>query len=81
MDKKEKKYVSDNAQLMAEWNWEKNIEFGPTQITLGSGRKTWWKCKNGHEWKATIASRNQGSGCPYCSGYFASLKKRDFCRT
>ena len=23
-EKKEKRYVSDNAQLMAEWDWEKN---------------------------------------------------------
>ena len=25
-EKKEKRYVSDNAQLMAEWDWEKNKE-------------------------------------------------------
>ena len=25
-DKKEKKYVSDNAQLMSEWDWQKNNE-------------------------------------------------------
>ena len=25
-EKKEKQYVSDNAQLMAEWNWEKMME-------------------------------------------------------
>ena len=25
-EKKEKRYVSDNAQLMAEWNWEKKKE-------------------------------------------------------
>ena len=27
-EKKEKQYVSDNAQLMAEWDWEKNNELG-----------------------------------------------------
>ena len=30
-EKKEKQYVSDNAQLMAEWNWERNIEIAPSQ--------------------------------------------------
>ena len=28
----------------------------------------------GHEWKATIASRNSGRGCPYCSGNFVEEK-------
>lgn len=33
-----------------------------------SHKKMWWKCNKGHEWQATIASRNKGSGCPYCAG-------------
>ena len=28
----------------------------------------WWKCKKGHEWQTTIKNRNNGYGCPYCSG-------------
>ena len=68
-DKKEKKYVSDNAQLMAEWNWEKNekLGFNPYHMAQRSNKKTWWKCKNGHEWEATIDHRNSGQGCPFCS--------------
>ena len=68
-EKKEKQYVSDNARLMAEWNWEKNNELGfdPNQLTCGSGKKVWWKCNNGHEWEATIHGRSGGNGCPYCS--------------
>ena len=69
MDKnKEKRYVSDNAQLMAEWNWERNTDFDPLQLTLGSHKEVWWKCSQGHEWEATINNRNKGRGCPYCSG-------------
>ena len=69
-EKKEKRYVSENAQLMAEWNWEKNTElnFDPSQLTLGSHKKVWWKCSKGHEWSAEIYSRNSGNGCPYCVG-------------
>ena len=29
---KEKQYVSDNAQLMAEWDWEKNNELNISPI-------------------------------------------------
>ena len=70
-DKKEKKYLIDNPTLMAEWNWEKNNELGldPKTLTCGSGKKVWWKCTKGHEWLATIDSRNRGNGCPYCSNH------------
>ena len=70
-EKKEKRYVSDNAQLMAEWDWEKNTKLGfsPTQLTCGSGKKVWWKCLKGHEWETSISNRDiHKSGCPYCSG-------------
>ena len=66
----EKKYIIDNAELMAEWNWERNTDVNvfPSQVTLGSHKKVWWKCSEGHEWQATIADRNSGRGCPYCAG-------------
>lgn len=78
-EKKEKRYVSDSAQLLAEWNWEKNLElkFDPSLLTVGSGKKVWWKCSNGHEWQATIDRRSQGKGCPYCSGRNAIKGKND----
>ena len=69
--KKEKRYISDNAQLMVEWNWEKNSEILPTEIMIGSGKKVWWKCSKGHEWQATPNNRtaNKRQGCPYCSNH------------
>ena len=39
----EKKYVIDNAELMAEWNWEKNIDADPKQLTVGSHKKDIYK--------------------------------------
>ena len=66
-EKKEKQYVSDNARLMAEWDREKNEDFSPHTLTLGSGKKVWWKCANGHAWQASISNRSyHKSGCPYC---------------
>ena len=77
-EKKEKKYVSDNAQLMAEWDWEKNTDVSPSQLTVGSGQKAWWKCQNGHKWSASIINRSKhGSNCPYCSGKKPILGKND----
>ena len=70
---KEKKYIIDNDKLMSEWHWEKNNELGlnPEKLTCGSGKKAWWICKEGHEWKSRIDHRNNKIGCPYCSGRFA----------
>ena len=68
-EKKEKQYVSDNARLMAEWNWEKNNELGfdPHKISYGSEKKAWWACKRGHLWSAAVYSRVAGVGCPHCA--------------
>ncbi len=65
----EKKYVIDDKKLMSEWDWSKNesLEYTPSQITIGSSKKVWWKCSNGHKWQAPIKDRNNGHGCPYCS--------------
>ncbi|MDG0029086.1 zinc-ribbon domain-containing protein [Priestia sp. Y58] len=66
-EKKEKKYLRDNAYLMTEWNFEKNIDLDPTALTCGSKIKVWWKCLNGHEYLSRIDRRVSGSVCPYCA--------------
>lgn len=55
--------------LAMEWNYEKNGELLPTQISRGYGHKVWWTCNVcGYEWQAAPNSRdNMGSGCPACS--------------
>ena len=37
----EKHYITENAQLIAEWDWEKNdeLKFDPKTLTLGSNKK------------------------------------------
>ncbi len=66
-----------NPLLSSEWNYEKNGELSPVEVTVNSNKKVWWKCSKGHEWQATIYSRQKGSGCPYCSGRFAIKGKND----
>ena len=76
-EKKEKRYVSDNAQLMAKWDWEKNVDFDPKTISCGSHKKVWWKCNKGHRWQAEVKYRVNGIGCPYCSGRYAIKGEND----
>ena len=42
--------------------------WNPTLITAGSGKKVNWKCEYGHQWKAAISNRVNGTGCPVCAG-------------
>lgn len=43
-------------------------EWDPTKVTRASNKNVMWQCKLGHTWKATIANRSKGSGCPICGG-------------
>ena len=74
---KEKKYVSDNTLLMAEWDWEKNIE-SPYSITYGSAKVCFWKCSIcGYCWKTPAYSRgSNGCGCPQCAQKTRGNSKR-----
>ena len=57
--------------LVSQWYFKNNGVISPSQFTLGSSKKIWWKCPKGddHIWEAPISSRVNGSGCPICSGY------------
>ena len=55
-----------NPDLASEWHPIKNGSLKPEDVVKSSGKKVWWKCKIGHEWKATIASRYRGRNCPIC---------------
>jgi hypothetical protein len=55
-------------ELAKQWNSKRNGSLKPSQILFHSrDKKIWWKCNDGHEWDATIASRNLGNNCPVCS--------------
>jgi hypothetical protein len=60
--------ATTNPSLAAEWHPSKNGDLTPRDVTLGTDRKAWWLCDQGHEWQAAVYSRNTGKGCPVCSG-------------
>lgn len=53
-------------ELVEEWS-DRNGYLKPSEVGAFSRKKVWWKCKNGHEWQATVNSRSQGNGCRICS--------------
>jgi hypothetical protein len=55
-------------KLAQEWHPAKNEQLTPEKVVSGSGKTVWWKCKNGHEWKARIVDRANGRRCAKCIG-------------
>lgn len=60
--------ASQNGELAAQWDAVKNAPLRPEEVTPGSHRKVWWRCRKGHRWQAEIKSRHSGKGCPVCAG-------------
>ena len=56
----------NNPELAKEFHQSKNGDLTPLNVVPGSGKMCWWRCKNGHEWQATVCNRNHGSDCPEC---------------
>ncbi|MBQ6017689.1 MAG: zinc-ribbon domain-containing protein [Clostridiales bacterium] len=48
--------------------WSPDNIMKPSEVSSSSNREVMWVCENGHEWKARIADRTEGHGCPYCTG-------------
>lgn len=58
-----------STELIKSWNYSKNGKISPENISLGTHKKFWWVCENGHEWQSSVYSRSsQKCGCPYCAG-------------
>jgi hypothetical protein len=65
-------------RLAREWHPTRNGALTPSDVSLGSSRRVWWKCSAGpdHEWHAPVYGRTgNGTGCPFCSGRRASRQR------
>lgn len=55
-----------NPELAKEWDHSKNTKT-PADVFVNSNTYAWWRCAQGHEWRAKICNRHNGRGCPECS--------------
>lgn len=66
--------------LIEEWDWERNENLDPLQLTCGSTKKAWWVCKTcKHVWYASVASRTRkcGGACPKCADIERAKKRQE----
>nr|WP_158299763.1 zinc-ribbon domain-containing protein [Glycomyces paridis] len=58
--------ASDHPELVCDWDTNTNGT-GPEAYGSGSQERVWWRCHScGHQWKAAVAGRANGSG-PGCA--------------
>ena len=72
-----------NPLLLKEWDYEKNGDLKPEQVTEGSGNSVYWVCsKCGYGWKAKILNRAINKrGCPLCANQVVVKGKNDLATT
>ena len=56
--------------IAAQWYDELNAPLTPEMVIVGSRRKVWWQCADGHVWQSVVYSRTgpMKCGCPVCAG-------------
>ena len=66
--------ATTDGHLLKEWDYELNKDILPTKISRNSMRSVWWKCSNGHSWKAKICERTiDEKGCTVCESEYQSV--------
>jgi G:T-mismatch repair DNA endonuclease (very short patch repair protein) len=64
-------------EIASQWHPTKNTDLVLAKLGDTSKKKAWWVCEFGHEYVMSIASRNLGRGCLYCSGQLPILGVND----
>ena len=66
--------------IAAQWHPELNGTLTPQMVTVGSRKKVWWQCGEGHSWKAAVYSRSgvRKCGCPVCAGKITESRQKRY---
>lgn len=60
-------------KCLEEWDYSKNINLDPEEISYRSSEKVWWICsKKSHSFEQRVRNHVDGIGCPMCSGHIPS---------
>lgn len=65
-------FPTTHPHLLDEWASDKNTSLDPEDLMIGSGKKAWWRCKEGHEWFAPVYHRKD-HGCKKCGDTFRKV--------
>ena len=61
--------IQGHPEILFQWNYKKNKNIKPSEVSFSAHQKIWWVCDKGHEWFSSPNRRSTwGGSCPYCSG-------------
>jgi len=53
-------------ELICQWDYDKNGNITPFDVSFMSSKKVWWLCDKNHSYLSVISGRSSGRGCPIC---------------
>lgn len=61
--------ATTHPQIAKEWHPTRNGKLTPYDVSYGNGKRVYWLCPKGHEYKTSINHRTSGTGtkCPICN--------------
>lgn len=62
--------------LALEWDYTKNGDLTPNDVTKGSHDKVWWICERDHSYPKMVYDRVGGGGCPTCYELYGRYKPK-----
>lgn len=68
---------SQYPEIAKTWDYGRNGDLKPDQVTWGSNRRVWWICEKGHHWIASVKVR-RNTGCSVCSHKMIQTDLNDF---
>lgn len=64
------KVTDERWELLTNELSDRNENKDSIRMSSGNIELVWWKCSAAsHEWRAAVANRARGAGCPMCSGF------------
>lgn len=70
--------LATDSELCDEWGYELNGTVTPATVRRVCKDKVWWKCPEGHSWKAAINVRaSKRTGCPMCARKVRATSRRN----
>ncbi|WP_226670331.1 zinc-ribbon domain-containing protein [Metabacillus litoralis] len=68
--------ATTHPHLAKEWDYNKNGDLTPQQVTKGAHDKVYWVCEKGHSYPSVIYARTDGKCCPDCYELFGRYKPK-----
>lgn len=66
--------------IAKQWHPTLNGTLTPRMVTIGTQKKVWWQCLEGHVWQAIVFSRTGAKkcGCPICAGRISAARRKKY---